>query len=280
MSIKIYYGARVKEGVSVWEFVRQVRETMNPVRDRLDAQLLVWRAVGETVDAMRDPERTPSERPMIDAWDWWQKDQLGKTEQERGMRFGGHDPHRFEIAVGEDPDTGRLLVLPYIDADEMQDAWNALDCVEPYGYWDNTDPEDGVSDEDWEARRDAWERVGVLDEAPARRMLTYTLRESPCDFDMMLFARRGLISDGDVERRALVLELLDKARESGRVEKVIARMLAEKDVVVSEEDKENWMALSRRVHAVSKEPQYVEAAEAWVKENDPVGWVIEKEGLA
>lgn len=75
------------------------------------------------------------------------------------------NPNRFELCLGEDPETGRILVRLYTEHRAMLDAFEAMDEVESYSYWNNADEPDGVTREQWNERRAAWDRV-MPDYAP------------------------------------------------------------------------------------------------------------------
>ena len=49
-----------------------------------------------------------------------------------------------------------LMVIPFNANRKCLKVFDEVFGCEFYGYWDNTDPEDGVSEEDWEARGKEW----------------------------------------------------------------------------------------------------------------------------
>ncbi|MCH6469874.1 hypothetical protein [Sinomonas terrae] len=87
----------------------------------------------------------------------------------------GHDPHRFEASIGDDPETGRLHLLVFADNPQYENTLDDMEGVEEYGYWNNTDRPDGLSEAEWDARREAWDRV-MPSGVPVEHMLAFTLR--------------------------------------------------------------------------------------------------------
>lgn len=225
MSTKIYHGYRLAEGVDLFAFLGTLRDTMDPVRDRLDAHALMAYALHAVVKADRAGTPRPA-RPLMDALDAFD-DRQRKTDPDSR----GHDPHRFEVSFGRDPLTKRVLALLYTDAAEFTAAWEALPEVEPYGYWNNTDRPDDVTDTEWDERREAWDRLGILDHPPIGRTISFSLRPSPSyDIGMMKMAssagrnpdveallRSAAPTRSDLARAQAVDLLTAQARESGSV---------------------------------------------------------------
>ncbi len=65
----------------------------------------------------------------------------------------------FDISVSIFPHNGRFYGMLFTEQRAWEKAWMSQDCIESYGYWNNSDPEDGVSDEDWEVRGKVWESI-------------------------------------------------------------------------------------------------------------------------
>lgn len=169
MSTKIHSGYILAPGTDPFEFSRRLRQAMDPIRDRLDAALAA-RLIAERLDrSILAGEPLAGDAP-VKAYLEWRKEQEGLKESERG-----HDPHRFEASIGDDPATGRLHLLVFADKSEYEEALEDVEGVEEYGYWNNTDRPEGVSEEEWDARRDAWGRV-MPSGVPIEHMLSFTLR--------------------------------------------------------------------------------------------------------
>lgn len=63
----------------------------------------------------------------------------------------------------------------HTEQDAMTDFIDALPFIEPYGYWDNTDPADDVSAEEWTQRAKDWEVAIPSGQTPSARCLTLSM---------------------------------------------------------------------------------------------------------
>jgi hypothetical protein len=173
MSTKIYNGYRLSPAVDLFEFTGQLRAVMNPIRTRLDAKMLMDRAITAVDTADARGEARP-QAALFTALTGFDDEQRTMDPDQRV-----HDPHRFEVSFGRDQLTGRILCLLYADQREFTDTWESLPEVEPYGYWDNADQPQGVADAEWEQRREAWKRVMPGCTPPVECMLSFSLRSAP-----------------------------------------------------------------------------------------------------
>ncbi|XBH22967.1 hypothetical protein V5R04_07080 [Jonesiaceae bacterium BS-20] len=205
MSIKIYEGYRLAEGADPFSFIQELRELLNPIRDQKDAQRIArkfaldvdCRILGipnpETERATADGsvslpkplsagtlvhQRTLAIDALMQVT--WSRMLDEQREYEHTGRTGhaGYDPARFELSIGRDDATGRYLMMVYTETPELMQAFRDHPQVSEYGYWDNTDPLETVTDEEWAQRKKAWMRVwgsGSLGDAT----LTFALRMSP-----------------------------------------------------------------------------------------------------
>jgi hypothetical protein len=53
----------------------------------------------------------------------------------------------------------KLIAIFHTEQKEYEKHWNALNEVSYYGYWNNTDPEEGVSDRAWKKRKLDWDEA-------------------------------------------------------------------------------------------------------------------------
>lgn len=68
----------------------------------------------------------------------------------------------------------RLLALLFCENERLERIMRSI--LEPYPYWDNTDPPDDVPRKEWKARGQEWEEALGWD-APNKRGMTYTYIE-------------------------------------------------------------------------------------------------------
>jgi hypothetical protein len=88
-----------------------------------------------------------------------------------------HDPNEFGVEIGLDAVTGRHHVLLISYNHDLTAAFEEIDGVEEYGYWNNTDSyPDGVTAADWEVRKAAWDRL--IPRGGYTNMLSFNLRPS------------------------------------------------------------------------------------------------------
>ncbi|QOD05684.1 hypothetical protein [Pseudarthrobacter sp. BIM B-2242] len=185
MSTKIHNGYRLAAGTNPFEFTRRVRTLIDPIRDELDADLLARLFTGAVDTCWLKGDVVP-QMLSFTAFSRWEEEQTKLKDEDRQK-----DPNRFEMCLGEDSDTGRVLVRLYTDQAVMAGAFESMDDVEPYSYWNNADEPQGTTPDQWGERQAAWDRVMPDYTAPAESMLTFTLRGESNPGTMMLCALRG-----------------------------------------------------------------------------------------
>lgn len=222
MSIHLRNGYRLAPGTDPFVLLPGLREVLNPVRDALDVALVTHKAIALIDDAVLTGV-TPPVSALDDAYAAYRAEQ-----RDMDSRLRGHDPHRFEIVIGLDSDTGRYGVIVYADADVLVDAWEALPCVEPYGYWTSSDRPEDVTPDDWDARAAFWQRL-MPRWLPADRMLTWCLR-TPYEtrFDDLLTTEDGAPS-------SLVCDAVASMEDrAGRFARRVALSLLEPDATFAD----------------------------------------------
>lgn len=189
MSTKIHNGYRLAAGTNPFEFTRRVRALIDTIRDDLDADLLAQLFTGAVDTCWLKGEAVP---PLFSftTLSRWEDEQKKLDDEDRRK-----DPNRFELCLGEDPDTGRLLVRLYTDQAAMIGAFEAMDEVETYSYWNHADEPSGITPEQWDERQAAWDRVMPDYTAPAESMLTFILRSESNPRTLMLCALGGGAED-------------------------------------------------------------------------------------
>jgi len=165
MSTKIYDGCRLVEGVDVLDFTDKLRSVFLPIYDHVVTQWTVLFAAA-LIAQNRSHGREIPKSPL------WE----GFHEFETTERLNQFRLTEFQVAFARDPLTRRVHARPYMDADHYRAAWYTLPEVEPYPYWNNTDLPDDVSEDEWEKRSRAWDRV-FGDDPVSERALCFTLVE-------------------------------------------------------------------------------------------------------
>lgn len=62
--------------------------------------------------------------------------------------------HPLKSSAGQ-----RILAMSFCEHRVLEDFWKSLPFVSEYGYWNNTDRPEGVTAQQWTARRKAWDKV-------------------------------------------------------------------------------------------------------------------------
>ncbi len=208
MSTKLHHGYRLAVGVDPFDFIATVRAHIDPVRDRADARILAERAVAiidkaavhGLVTHAGDDLASLMKTPLTAAYVAYEYEQAKLRDIDRR-----HDPNRFELSFGRDPQTGRFGVLRFADEATLIDAFDAIPEVEEYGYWNNTDRPDDVTEDQWDQRREFWDRVLPGYSAPVEVMLGWSLRSTHHPGPLSLASDRSpLILEElpDLDRRA------------------------------------------------------------------------------
>lgn len=114
--------------------------------DKVMDQGLMWKAHIEYMERAAEVRKTNRRDPVID----------------------------FETEVVLLPLRGKILGLVYCESDSMRHWIMTQPFLKDYSYWDNTDPDEDVSEEDWEAREQDWEDA-LGSKSPAECGLTIQL---------------------------------------------------------------------------------------------------------
>lgn len=175
MSTKIYDGFAIADDVDLFDLSEQAREVLDPIRDELDFGACAEVAISNLVQRMFGvDENAPlrdGESLLLSGYFGWRQRMLDEDP-----KYTWHDPHRFSFTVMRDPDTGKRYGIAHAARRRLIEAFMGLDGISEFGYWDNTDRPDHVTEDEWDLRRDTWDRM-VPWGVPALRLgYTFTLR--------------------------------------------------------------------------------------------------------
>jgi hypothetical protein len=92
---------------------------------------------------------------------------MGKMERR-------HDPNGFGIQIGFDAVTSSHVLLVLTENHYLREVFDDMDEIEEYGYWNDTNGPDDICEEDWQARKELWDRI--IPWSGRSNMLTFTLR--------------------------------------------------------------------------------------------------------
>lgn len=173
MSTTIYDGFRLAEGTDLAAFKQAVRDAIDPLRDQEDLKLVAIETAKYIDTRWLSGETIPAGAATAAYAQW------AEAQSKMSVYDYDHDLNRFELSIGTDPGTGRIMVIVRAENHVLKDAFEDLDGVEEYGYWDNSDsyPE-GVTRAEWKVREAAWDRMLPGLGKISATMDTWVLRDS------------------------------------------------------------------------------------------------------
>lgn len=179
MSTKIHNGYRIQCGIELL-YDRLIgvapgfQKLANERTDSIVAQMATEKADKVWYNASRTFKTFGDINPLS-----WAKTELDGAY--RQIKEGHNLPlfdYNSEIAIF--PRGKHCLILTFIPSREQENmftslSWGSHDKIEFFGYWDNTDPPEGVSEEEFERRGKYWDTVLGPSGVPAHRALTFQL---------------------------------------------------------------------------------------------------------
>lgn len=168
MSTKIRNGYRLTGPArDPFDLTAALREALQPVYRVSLTRLLARKAclLLDTWNHVQPPEPTTA-APVSVAWSEI------RDGQREIWRSGYRDPEvdfQCELSVLRDPSDldGPRYGLLFTERSEYTAAFEALPGVEAWSYWNDADGPDEVPEEEWDARREVWDRVLPWDAVPA-----------------------------------------------------------------------------------------------------------------
>lgn len=97
----------------------------------------------------------------------------------------------FEFSIVLFPMANKMLGIPFTSNRELEKLWFRRSDVEQYGYWNNTDPPEDVTEEEWDARGAEWDEALGESGIPAESGFTFQFVEP----GFMHFPKMSEISD-------------------------------------------------------------------------------------
>lgn len=153
MSVNIHGGRIIRAPLGrAYEMLMQAKPDAKAIGERLQEKWMVERAVDIIDTACLKGDEV--EQPLMDAW----KELLDRMKKIKATMQ--RDPQvDFEFDLWLFPLGRRTLLLVQSEQREMQDYVDGLPFVEPYAYWDSTDPDEDVERSEWRRRMRDWEKV-------------------------------------------------------------------------------------------------------------------------
>jgi len=155
MSTKIYGGLKLKDSsADLYEVVTTVAKA---IREQFETE--AFELVAKYLAAAADSKSIRDDSKASDYLFYQAEDEWKKRQDSFGRHHTLNDPLRFSIVFGRSSE-GNILSVPYTSNIASYDrALEATGLFEEYGYWNNTDQPDGITDEQWDARGKEWESI-------------------------------------------------------------------------------------------------------------------------
>lgn len=182
MSTKIYDGLRINTD-DIFDFTNRLHTLAKTTYTELAKELVM-----EEITNVFDGD-TPLDSTLFYAAAYAWEDEQSKISRHNVFE----DPLRFSLVMGKTPD-GKILAYPYYSRNEYFDALMTMPEVSSYGYWNNTDQEDGVTDEQWDERRRDWDSLLEPSDGTFAHLPLYELsgtRQPFTPFKYELFRTKG-----------------------------------------------------------------------------------------
>ena len=172
MSTKIFNGYQIHlpSGTDLFDFVEQITKPLQETYQNLYTQraildaVVLWdhaQRVTQGLEPDSDEVIDDSMVPVAIA------EQRMWARQRRIVETGLRDPaydfgFNVTFLAGRDQNqvlTSELYALIYTEQQNLVDVWETQTGVENYGYWDNTDKTEEVSELEWDTRREVWDQI-------------------------------------------------------------------------------------------------------------------------
>lgn len=156
-SLNVPHGYRLEPGTDLLDLAARLRETMQPVRDRIEIEQIAEFAA-KFLDAA-DLAGTPRPESVIFDAVQAQAEHVGQVlSGEHGCAL-----NTLAVAVTDDPETGIMYALVFPRHEALRVAVDDMEMGEYYPYWNESEVGDprpvGVSAAEWERRAVIWARV-------------------------------------------------------------------------------------------------------------------------
>ncbi len=155
MSTKIYDGLKLKDSnADLYEVIGIIARG---IREEFDHQVhkLIANSLAEAVDykTLRDESKGD------DYLFYKVEEQWKKRQADFGRHHTLNDPLRFSIVFGRSSE-GNILAVPYsANNADYKAVLDATELFEPYGYWNNTDHPEELTQAQWDARGEEWDSL-------------------------------------------------------------------------------------------------------------------------
>ena len=157
MSTKIFNGYKLPplSFLELQEFVRGFQRQVREEGHNLYSKLLV--DIATTHFDLATLGKGPEDNDATAAYLAWNEIAEKQRKIEKtGLRDPAFD---FHCEICFIPFEDCILAILFTEQQTYTEIWESLPEVESYGYWNNTDPPDDVTDEEWKEREKKWDEA-------------------------------------------------------------------------------------------------------------------------
>lgn len=159
MSTKIYNGFRISNDLSLV----QLKTLM--MRLRKHAHRIIKKELWDltAIEAVCLIDRIAMGKEVYSDWE---RPLISHVEDEIEKKYiniertGRRDPeYDFHFSIGILPIKGKTLLMVFAERESFFELIKKQRWIEEYGYWNNTDEPEGVSESEWEQRKKDWDEA-------------------------------------------------------------------------------------------------------------------------
>lgn len=231
MSTKLYNGLRLLDNeADLFEVIPKIADV---IREELGkaAQVLVGKELARAVDSKKFRKNTKSEDILF----FKVEDEWRKRQAAWGPHHSLNDPLRFSIVLGRS-DRGNILANWYGETQGYEVALKGTGLFEDYGYWDNSDRPDGMTQKQWAQRGKEWDSLldkdGAFGSLPLWELGSssdpwrHMFLQSPANEDLNIYRSRE-----DRREDALTNAVLEELTGSDKIENILVHYSKAKRIV-------------------------------------------------
>lgn len=167
MSTKIYNGYRLPNWSlkEITNFCKALKDTIDPIRIELYSKQLA-KDVSLNIDRYANglsiidlPKQFKDEEKFNTYHLDIAKDYALEQIRHIALNQNRNPAYDYEFSICFIPIKDKILALLYTEHKELTEVWENCQHVEEYGYWNNEEQDDGISNEEWEQRRLDWDEA-------------------------------------------------------------------------------------------------------------------------
>jgi hypothetical protein len=235
MSTKIYNGRKFKNTPKnlkevrdiIFKFKEQVVEFYRDKYYRLlardivhmyDDAMLANKVFLEFPHRFEDDKKVPFGEQSITNSIWGlvsnAVDRKGELSNKSMERMNEYFQYEFSCSVTILPCKEEVFILLFTEDTDVQELFDAMEEIEEYPYWNNTDQPEGMTWEEWEIRGEEWDEA-IGNGVPAQNGFDITILKD------VLYVKLYPRNEEDVERNPFIATLKHIPETEKRVKRLV-----------------------------------------------------------